>query len=72
MGVPFDFFGEESQPKFEIQLMAKNKLSLKSIENRLLLRYVMASAGFLPISNEWWHFNCATDSIVRERYKIIE
>jgi len=72
MGVPFDFFGDESHPRDEIQLMAKKKLTLKNIENRLLLRYVMTSAGFIPISNEWWHFNCATDEDVKTKFKIVQ
>lgn len=72
MGTAFDFFGDLAQPRKEIGYYGKGKLNAKQLGNRLLLRYVMVSAGFIPISNEWWHFNCATPSETRIRYPIIE
>jgi D-alanyl-D-alanine dipeptidase len=72
MGTPFDFFGELAQPKLESAFLAQGKLTRKQIDNRLLLRNVMTSAGFLTISNEWWHFDAFPPKEVRARYKIIE
>lgn len=72
MGTPFDFFGELAQPRLESELLAQGKLTRKQLDNRLLLRNVMTSAGFLPISNEWWHFDAFPPKEVRARFKIIE
>jgi D-alanyl-D-alanine dipeptidase len=68
MGTPFDFFGKAAGPRHEISLRKKNKLSAEQLGNRLLLRMVMVAAGFHPIPNEWWHFNCATPWQTRKRY----
>jgi D-alanyl-D-alanine dipeptidase len=72
MGTPFDFFGDLSQPQLESEFLAQGKLAREQLDNRLLLRNVMTSAGFLPISNEWWHFDAFPPKEVRARYKIIE
>jgi D-alanyl-D-alanine dipeptidase len=72
MGTPFDFFGDLSQPRLESEFLAQGKLAREELDNRLLLRNVMISAGFLPISNEWWHFDAFPPKEVRARYKIIE
>lgn len=72
MGTDFDFFGKASQPRHEIKSFKAGKLTGEQYANRLLLREVMVRAGFIPISNEWWHFNCAAPREVRRRYKIIE
>jgi zinc D-Ala-D-Ala dipeptidase len=72
MGTPYDYFAEAAHPKFEIQQMGDGHLSVEQISNRVLLRYVMTKAGFRPISNEWWHFNCASDQVAREKYKLID
>ncbi len=52
MGSPFDFFGEESHPDYR---------GITEIQhsNRMLLREIMTSYGFLPIDEEWWHFTLA-------------
>jgi D-alanyl-D-alanine dipeptidase len=72
MGTPFDFFGDLAQPRLESEFLAQGKLAREQLDNRLLLRKVMTSAGFLPISNEWWHFDAFPPQEVRARYKIIE
>jgi D-alanyl-D-alanine dipeptidase len=55
---------------------AKMKLGLnlneKQIENRKLLSETMISAGFLPLSHEWWHFNGMAKDLARQKYQIIE
>jgi D-alanyl-D-alanine dipeptidase len=72
MGTPFDFFGELAQPKLEQQFLLQGKLTEVQLRNRRLLRDVMTQAGFLPISNEWWHFDAFPREEVERRYKIIE
>ena len=47
-------------------------LNEKQIKNRKLLSETMVSAGFLPLSHEWWHFNGMPKDIARKKYKIIE
>ncbi len=48
------------------------KLSAKQKANRKLLSDVMQSAGFYPLSHEWWHFNGIKKQKARQLYKIIE
>ena len=69
MGTAFDHFGPEAEPVRELDLRVKGRLTAAQLANRLLLREVMARAGFLPLANEWWHFNCATPKETRRRFK---
>lgn len=41
-------------------------------KNRELLKRVMISSGFFPLSHEWWHFNGMSKKEARKRYSIIE
>ena len=72
MGTPFDFFGELSEPKKEIQHIENGLLSKEALGNRLLLRSVMIKAGFRMITSEWWHFNSDTKASAAAKYKLIE
>lgn len=72
MGTPFDYFGELSQPKMELQFYKEGKLSKQALSNRLLLRQVMLKAGFATITTEWWHFNSTTKIIAAKKYELIE
>lgn len=72
MGTPFDFFGTKAEPREEISLLLRKDLTTEQVANRLLLREVMVRAGFAPIVNEWWHFDCASPAETRRRYRIIE
>ncbi len=72
MGTEFDHFYSSAQPRYEINLLRKNKLTFVQLENRLLLRFVMVQAGFYPISNEWWHFDALPKSVVKSTYSIVE
>lgn len=55
---------------------AKKKLGVeltdKQKENRRLLADTMTSAGFIPLSFEWWHFNGMPKDEARRRFPIIE
>ncbi len=48
------------------------EISDKQKKNRKLLADTMKSAGFIPLSFEWWHFNGLPKDKAREKYKIIE
>ncbi len=50
MGSPFDLFDQKSHPLYT------EPFNSVQIENRLLLRNIMTSHGFLPLESEWWHF----------------
>ena len=41
-------------------------------KSRKLLADVMKSAGFLPLSFEWWHFNGIAKDLARKKYNIID
>ena len=49
MGGTFDWFGKESHPDWR-------GVTDKQFANRMLLREIMATHGFKPIDEEWWHF----------------
>ena len=72
MGTPYDFFGDLAKPTLESKFLKQGKLSKEQINNRKTLREVMTKAGFLPILNEWWHFEAFPKQAVRKKYKIIE
>ena len=72
MGTPYDFFGDFAKPTLESKFLKQGKLSKEQINNRKTLREVMTKAGFLPILNEWWHFEAFPKQAVRKKYKIIE
>lgn len=50
MGGPFDYFGERSHPAYT------QGLTSRQLAARQLLRDIMLSQGFRPLSTEWWHF----------------
>jgi len=71
MGTKYDFFGEMAYPKEEARLLKAGKLSQKAIDNRLILRKAMKSAGFMPIEYEWWHFNAFSRKAAKEKFSVI-
>ena len=71
MGTTFDHFGPEAEPRREGALLARGKLTPTQVANRLILREAMVRAAFLPLDNEWWHFNCATPSETRRRFRVV-
>mgnify|MGYP001572269567 CR=1 FL=1 len=72
MGTPFDGFSPLSEPKHEEAHLKTGALSAQQYQNRLLLRDAMTNAGFLPIPNEWWHFNRFPSEVVRRTYRRID
>lgn len=49
MGSPFDYFEKVSEKDFEDLTPAQSK-------NRMLLKYLMMSCGFVPSPKVWWHY----------------
>ena len=72
MGTPFNHFGEAAHPRQEVTHRQQGKLSAEQLANRLLLREAMVRAGFIPLNNEWWHFNCLGAKETRTRYPLVE
>lgn len=68
MGTPFDDLTERSHPVLEERLLASGALALACVQNRRLLRSVMAEAGWLGISREWWHFDAGDRERIRATY----
>jgi D-alanyl-D-alanine dipeptidase len=71
MGTAFDFFGDLAHPEHELALLEQGRLRPEQVANRLALREVMVRAGFRPLRNEWWHFDCASQKDTRRRYREI-
>ena len=55
-----------------VKMKLRFDLNDKQIGNRKLLSETMISAGFLPLSHEWWHFNGMPKELARKKYQIIE
>lgn len=49
MGTEFDFFGDKSHT-------AHPQLTLEQKKNRLLLKSLMETNGFINYCHEWWHY----------------
>lgn len=72
MGTHYDYFGDLAYPRKEAQMLAEGKLVQLQIENRQVLRDVMAAAGFTPITSEWWHFNFTSLQKAKRDFKLIK
>ncbi len=71
MGTVIDHLGPLAHVKTEAGNAAQGRLSAEALENRRLLRRVMAAAGFKVLSTEWWHFNFKSRATARKYYKAI-
>lgn len=72
MGTTFDCFEDLAQPRFEEKFLQAGQLTQGQVQNRHLLRRLMAGAGFLAIPHEWWHFNAVEIAEARANYVMIE
>jgi D-alanyl-D-alanine dipeptidase len=72
MGTNYDYFGYLAYPRKEVEMLENGLLNNNQIDNRLLLREAMINGGFIPISSEWWHFNCASLQNAKRKYKLIK
>ena len=65
MGTVIDHLGREAQPKLEAEMLSRGVISQKALDNRRLLREVMAAGGYKVLNTEWWHFNLKTRKQVK-------
>jgi D-alanyl-D-alanine dipeptidase len=72
MGTSFDDFSLLSHIDSEDSLIRVGALEPVQVHNRLLLREVMTSSGFLSLASEWWHFDTLERSATKEQFDIIE
>ena len=68
MGTQFDDLSERSHPALEEGFLRRGELTVAHIENRRLLRDVMAQAGWRGINSEWWHFDGGDRDLIRAQY----
>jgi len=68
MGTGFDDMSERSHPVLEDALLARGELVAVHVDNRRLLREVMAHGGWRGINSEWWHFDHGDREQVRAKY----
>lgn len=72
MGSEYDFFGREANIDCEQALLTEGRITVRELENRLLLRKVMTEAGLLTIDSEWWHFNLMSVEEAQKQLKVID
>lgn len=65
MGTKIDYMGRAAHPEFEDEMVRKGIISKQAVENRKLLREVMAAGGFKVLKTEWWHFNLKTRAQIK-------
>lgn len=71
MGTTIDFLGPLAHVSAEAQHVAQGLLSAEAVDNRRLLRQVMAAGGFKVLRTEWWHFNFKTRAEARRHYQVL-
>ena len=72
MGAGYDDIRKIAYPSLEAQFLASGDLTQTQIDNRKILRKVMASQGFMNIATEWWHFNACSRAKAKELYEIVK
>ena len=71
MGAGYDDFRKIAFPQHEVEFLATGELSQQQVNNRKLLRRVMAYQKFQNIPSEWWHFNTYSRITASHRYKML-
>ena len=73
MGTPYDDFTKLAEPQHEKAFLKDGQLTKAQLENRLILRRAMESAGFKVLPNEWWHFDAMSVANAKKaKHKIVE
>ncbi|MBI1838381.1 MAG: M15 family metallopeptidase [Flavobacteriia bacterium] len=72
MGATYDDIRKIAYPRHEAVFLASGELTQDQVNNRILLREVLASQNFTNIPTEWWHFNACSRIIAKKKYKILE
>lgn len=65
MGTLVDYMGHAAHPEYEKDMLRRHIISQQAIDNRQLLRDVMATGGFKVLKTEWWHFNLKTRAQIK-------
>jgi D-alanyl-D-alanine dipeptidase len=66
-----DVTGKLASIQQEELMVVRGIISNRQLYNRLLLRNSMRAAGFMPIANEWWHFDAFSRYHTYENFKPI-
>ncbi len=72
MGTKYDYFGDLAYPRKEAAMLAKGLLDSAQVHHRQILRTAMKNEAFIPITSEWWHFNCTSLARAKKMYKIVK
>ncbi len=65
MGTVIDHLGEEAHTDIEEYMVGEGIITQQAVENRRLLRRIMAAGGYKVLRTEWWHFNLKTRKQVK-------
>lgn len=65
MGTKIDHMGRAAHPEHEAEMVRKGVITQEVVNNRKLLREVMAVGGFSVLKTEWWHFNFKTRAQIK-------
>lgn len=71
MGAGYDDFRDIAFPSKESQFLKSGELSINQVDNRKLLRKVMATQGFNVIPSEWWHFNAFSRITAESKFEML-
>jgi D-alanyl-D-alanine dipeptidase len=71
MGANYDDLRKIAYPSLEAQFLASGELTQGQVENRRMLRAILATQGFRNIPTEWWHFNEYSRTVVKQKYQLI-
>lgn len=72
MGAGYDDFRDIAQPQLEEKFITKGQLTRQHFINRVILRSVMETAGFIQLPHEWWHFDALPKEEVKDRFTLVE
>jgi D-alanyl-D-alanine dipeptidase len=72
MGAGYDDIRKIAYPSMENIFFKRGELTENHIQNRQLLRSVMASQNFTSIPTEWWHFNACSRIDAKAKYKPLQ
>ncbi|MBR1594140.1 MAG: D-alanyl-D-alanine dipeptidase [Alloprevotella sp.] len=72
MGTDYGVFEAASGLAAEEKTEGEGALSEEAVNNRKLLRRVMAVSGYKPLRTQWWHFNFRTRSEAKANFTVIK
>lgn len=69
MGTKVDYMGSAAHPEFEAEMLRRKVITQEAVNNRQLLREVLAVGGFKVLKTEWWHFNLKTRNQIKAEHR---